>query len=363
MSIRPNSETLAVSQGKGMDTMSAKVSALMEALELWHCENFDAPVTVASFDSLEPGAALDPLKLPRPVHLDLDLSAEIEFVTGFELFARRPVLCPREIVGQNWADPRLRARMFLQCGNGLASGNDAIEATVHGLCEVIERDAMVRWFLDRSRAGTKATQLDLRTVGDEHVRELLDHLEERGVIVAAWELTTDIGIPAFAAAILDPPGWRAKDISYGFGCHLSPSVALSRTLTEAAQCRLTEIAGSRDDIPPKQYTPVDPARTRGFIKILREPAPTRDFAAIQDRSTSTIDGDLEVILESLRGAGLTSAAVFDMSRPNFDVAVVRVVVPELEAYTDVVEVHRGPRAKRWLTELARRHAGRGEGAA
>ena len=40
---------------------------------------------------------------------------------------------------------------------------------------------------------------------------------------------------------------------WGFGCHLDPGVAVARALTEAVQCRLTEISGHREDIKPRAY--------------------------------------------------------------------------------------------------------------
>ena len=44
LAIRPNSRSVAVSQGKGRTLDDAKASALMEAIEIWHAENFSAPV-------------------------------------------------------------------------------------------------------------------------------------------------------------------------------------------------------------------------------------------------------------------------------------------------------------------------------
>src|SRR5205814_10708133 len=78
-----------------------------------------------------------------------------------------------------------------------------------------------------------------------------------GVYVAAWDMTTDIGVPAYAAIIMDPPdlgAWRWHGAYSGFGCHLSPSIALLRALTEAVQSRVTFIAGSRDDMFRRDYT-------------------------------------------------------------------------------------------------------------
>src|SRR5690242_848779 len=41
--IRPNSRNISVSQGKGVTRALAKVSGIMEAVELWHAENPPLP--------------------------------------------------------------------------------------------------------------------------------------------------------------------------------------------------------------------------------------------------------------------------------------------------------------------------------
>ena len=43
MAIRPNSRSVAVSQGKGVHLAAAKASALMETVETWHAERISAP--------------------------------------------------------------------------------------------------------------------------------------------------------------------------------------------------------------------------------------------------------------------------------------------------------------------------------
>src|SRR6478735_6251482 len=43
MVCRPNGRSLSVSQGKGVDLVSAKVSGIMEALEAWHAEHILLP--------------------------------------------------------------------------------------------------------------------------------------------------------------------------------------------------------------------------------------------------------------------------------------------------------------------------------
>ena len=58
------------------------------------------------------------------------------------------VWLPFELVHTNYtlSGPET-AGCFVASTNGLASGNHKTEATIHGICEVIERDAHTLWHL------------------------------------------------------------------------------------------------------------------------------------------------------------------------------------------------------------------------
>src|ERR1700752_1277998 len=45
---RPNSRSLAVSQGKGVTLDCARVSGVMESIEGWHAERIDLPLRLAT---------------------------------------------------------------------------------------------------------------------------------------------------------------------------------------------------------------------------------------------------------------------------------------------------------------------------
>ena len=64
--VRPNARSLAVSQGKGLTLAAAKVSAIMEAVELHHAETVSGPLWWARPHEIG-GERLfvDPLALPR----------------------------------------------------------------------------------------------------------------------------------------------------------------------------------------------------------------------------------------------------------------------------------------------------------
>src|SRR5262249_33120742 len=156
---------------------------------------------------------------------------------------------PFELVTANYVFAPGYRPTFRITSNGLASGNHALEAVSHALCEVIERDAHALWSL-RSAGERRATVLDLASGDDPPCCHVLELLARAGIAARAWDITSDLGVPAYAAQICEPPErarWRPIGPAAGFGCHLAPGVALMRALSEAVQSRLTMISGSRDD--------------------------------------------------------------------------------------------------------------------
>lgn len=64
VAIRPNSRSLATSQGKGDALEAAKASALLESIEIWHGERCAAALRYETYDAMRShGSAVDPLQL------------------------------------------------------------------------------------------------------------------------------------------------------------------------------------------------------------------------------------------------------------------------------------------------------------
>ena len=75
MSVRPCSRSLSVSQGKGLDLDSAKVSAAMESVEGYHAERVTGPLELASHDELcQTHSLVDPFRLPLSIVRPLQTS-------------------------------------------------------------------------------------------------------------------------------------------------------------------------------------------------------------------------------------------------------------------------------------------------
>ena len=317
--IRPMGLSLSTQQGKGITPLAARVSALMESLETWSAERIELPVTRGSYRRLA-ARAVDVRALARS-RRRLDLDARWRWVEGVDIVADAPVLVPFEAVTLDTTFTR--PPVFDISSNGIASGNVLVEAIVHGLCEVIERDAEAAW---RRAGGDRRLVLD--TIEDPMCRGLIDRIVESGARVFVWDLASDTGVPCIGAAIMeDPrePAWRALGFYQGFGAHLVPEIAIARALTEAAQTRLTYIAGARDDFFPIDYErATDPDLMADLWARLAAPCDEPvGFDELPSSPPRSLGHALEILVERVRG----QVIVVDLTHPKLRVPVVKVIVP------------------------------------
>ena len=351
--MRPNSRSVAVSQGKGLDLTAAKVSGLMESVENFHAENIRAPLRYASAEELgRRDRVIDVASLPRVDGGAFDPGARCLWLLGREILGREAIWIPYEVVHTDYVVPLPGVSGALFIGDsGVASGNHPLEATSHAICELVERDA-VTLFRYGSDSARRERRLDLASVDDPGCRSVLARLERASVRVAVWDVTSDIGLPAFQATILDaePSHFRPLAPASGSGCHPCRDVALLRALTEACQARLTLIAGSRDDIGVATYLRNrNGALVEQTLAEMAEPPTARTFASVPTHSTATLNEDVAWELERLSAAGLREIAVVDLTLPEFAIPVVRVVIPGLEGIYDAPGFTPGRRLRRALT--------------
>jgi ribosomal protein S12 methylthiotransferase accessory factor len=349
MVCRPNARSLAVSQGKGVDLDAAKASGVMESIELYHAERVTRPLKLAAWNELRFSHDLVPVeKLPLLSVSVFHPDRPLLWIEGMDLLGSRPRWLPYELVHTNYTLPFPSGTgCFVMSSNGLASGNHPLEAVSHGLCEVIERDASALFrFLPAERQA--AARIDLATVDHSDCRAVLDRYAGAGVAAGVWDMTSDVGVPAFRCVIVDeaPNPFRPLGPVEGMGCHPTREVALLRALTEAAQARLTLIAGSRDDNGRDRYSRaqetdfIDRARARLREKGLRR------FGDVATHASDTFEDDLAWILGRLSSVGIEDVVVVDLTKTELGIPVVRVVVPGLETYHHVQGYVPGARARR-----------------
>jgi YcaO-like protein with predicted kinase domain len=340
VAVRPNSRSVSVSQGKGLDLTQAMASALMEAIEGFHAEEVDAGSRATLREIAASGrAVIDPLTLcttGRP----LDGDAPISWLEGFDLLQQEPCWVPAEVVHTDYTQPL--DGYFLAGSNGLASGNHLVEAISAAICELVERDAVALWSASGIRARAKRA-LDTASVDDPDCQALLAKYDAAGIDIRLWNVTTNVSIPAFVCDIRDPatpePGRLQR--FHGAGCHPDRAIALSRALTEAAQTRLTYIAGIRDDLLPAEYKePPNAEIVDALLDALRQECTPHSFQEVPGFTADDLGRDLRWQLERLHLAGFTRAIAVNLTRPEFEIPVVRLVIPGLEG--DIRHPHYTP---------------------
>ena len=250
--VTPLARDLTVHAGKGTTPVAARISAVMEAIERVSAESVDRRrVRTASFAGLtrrDPGGVIDPELFDLPYQTTYDPLLALSWISGSDLLAQRDVWVPLDLV----ISPASEGICTGVETNGLAAGNTYTEAVVHGLYEVIERDAAAHERFARLYADPSLTP-PIRVVDPDSLPAtpagLVGLLRERGVRVTIENLAHDLDVPVFRATISDRsfPGregtvWRFE----GLGCDLDAERAVTRAITEAGQSHTVFLVGARD---------------------------------------------------------------------------------------------------------------------
>ena len=347
LAIRPNARTVVGSTGKGATLVAAQVSGAMEAIEMHHAETAAFDVFEASLEDLQrqDRPLLDVHRIPSVRHQRLLPDVPLQWTAGQDLATGSPVLVPFSCV--HLRPPRkgfpLARSPFQRSSNGLASGNTRMEAILAGMYEVIERDA---YALARARPGfwsRSASVVDLRALHLPEVEPLLAACTAAEVMVMVLDITSDLGVPAFAARLFDL-AHPETGTAVGYGCHLDTEVALVRAITEAVQARVVvQVAGSRDDTTKYERWTMGLFASQ-MEEARRLQAQARHVPQVQ-MAGRCFANDLHLLMERLAAAGLPQVGVVDMQEPPFPVAVVRVVIPGLEGICTFPSYTPGRRAR------------------
>jgi ribosomal protein S12 methylthiotransferase accessory factor len=254
------------SSGKGTSETQAKASALCEAIERYSGVRNGTEITVTgSFREMRErfgGDAIHPNEVMRysnrqlegheawnkrkskfnVVPEALDESVPIDWTPVWSLTHARHKYLPTQLLYyQSKASADCDTFYSMGCSNGNASGNNLEEAVLQGFCELVERDAVALWWYNRLRKPGVA----VASFEEPYLLELIKHYKTLDREAWALDITSDLGIPAFAAVSRLSMG-PEEHIFVGLGCHLDARVALQRAFAELTQ--MVVLAKGREDI-------------------------------------------------------------------------------------------------------------------
>ncbi|MRG93717.1 TOMM precursor leader peptide-binding protein [Polyangium spumosum] len=337
----------SLSGGKGRTDIQAKTGAICESIERY-AGVFQGDEARVRRNSKELGEeALDPVLLmgysPRQyaerdrwnrhgemctwVPEPFDPARSIEWSPVWSLTEERRRFVPTAFCYYGY--PFREGPLFTRAdSNGCAAGNTRAEAVLQGFFELVERDAVALWWYNRLRA----PGVDLGSFEEPYLLETARHWRARGRELWALDLTSDLGIPTFAALSRQVEG-PFQSIVFGFGAHLDARLALLRAVTEHNQLLPFVFTGDPDKPSPggqivdwlRQATVESEPYLRPSGAAPRTP---RDFApsAFEDLREAVAH-----CVEIARGRGLETL-VLDQTRPDTDLVVVKVIVPGLRHF-------------------------------
>src|SRR5207253_1681058 len=223
----------------------ARVGAYMEAIEFAFAEYNRASLevyTIPAREVLDASARPDSILDFCPVmRAEIDLDEAVDCVQAKDIVSGASYRVPAELVF--FPHPKsLRGRTYFGSStNGLSSGNSVLEATVHGLAEVIERD-----ICSFQSVHDTSVLIDSRPF-PRSIGKIVSDLSLVGLELHVRYAANQFGLPYFMAVVAEPRTHDPVYINVGFGCNPSRRIALTRAVCEALQSRLSFIHGGRGD--------------------------------------------------------------------------------------------------------------------
>ncbi|MCU7826903.1 TOMM precursor leader peptide-binding protein [Kitasatospora sp. DSM 101779] len=231
--------------GRGRDYATCRTTAVAEAMERlggqwpwgkrtavrgsW-AELADDALDPRSFGLFPPERHPDPDGRYQPFTED----AVVSWVWGYSFGLARPVLVPEShaYYRTDWQPGAAADKPFtFEISNGCALGGCPEEAILHGILEVVERDAfLMTWY-----ARMPVPEVDLARAPDPRIRLVVDRLERTGYRVRAFDTTLAEAIPAFWVLAQDTGGDAARpQVVCTSGSALDPAAAVLSALGELA---------------------------------------------------------------------------------------------------------------------------------
>lgn len=336
-------QAMAHEEGGGaFTTAAARIATYGEAIERYcGCVYRADAFRRAAYDELQE-SAIDPTAVVNfsqnqreAMDRRSDLCGptdELSWVAGDALHTGETAFVPAQLVYLSYPpseEPFIRNPI----SSGLAAGESREMAVRNGLCELVERDAFVSYYLTE----TELPVIDPAS-GPPRIRRLVDRVTPNGLELTLLDATTDLGVPVGIAVLVDRNTQPAVTVAAAAG--VDAAGVIESALAEVAQTRLSAIhrldntAQTPDDIDAGEITGY---ADRGLFWAAHDRISDLDFWIESDRETSSSEFGMDTgencdPVEQVTAAGYESYAVDVTTRDisNLGVSVQRVVAPRLQ---------------------------------
>jgi ribosomal protein S12 methylthiotransferase accessory factor len=260
----------------------------------------------------------------------------IDWIPATRLHDRARVWLPADMCLRRSADGRDFTAPF-KLSTGCGAGASFDDAALHGLCELIERDAVALWW----RGGRRARAVDAEGKAGRAASALLSSLRGDEKRRVSWLLditTDDIGVPCVAAVSTAPDGFG---MACGFAARPTLQAAVRAAIFEMCQIELgrTVVEAKRREGGEAALNDADRAflRRTSEIDASRCPLLHPDGPSGDDAATCVVT--LQALTGRLLDLGI-EAFVLDLTRPVFAIPVARIIAPQLQLEPSAIVTRR-----------------------
>ncbi|HEV2071438.1 MAG TPA: YcaO-like family protein [Acidimicrobiales bacterium] len=343
--------------GKGIDAQATFVGGLGEISErllgVLHFSAIEKHLTLATYEDLVAAGrqVLGPEDVPlfapeqyaRPQfpYTPFDHDTPLRWLDGQNLLTGETVAVPAQMVLLYYKHHPDEARIAYPTTGGLAFHSQRLLALLHGVFEVIERDAInTRWY---GQVPPRRVLVDFRRLGSEAGRGWPTRWSTADLPeVEVYLNDTDLLFPVFTSFAVDVSRTR-RALLGGGGADSSRLRALTQALFELGQTRTSlkyyQSLGFKEiraDSTVSEMTDFfDTAMFYGFAENLplldwyRRTTETVDWADIPDYSALGAGDACHMVLTQMRDMGMTPLA-FEFTGASWPgVFVTKVFVPQL----------------------------------
>ena len=343
----PQSSNMAfnVSFGTGTSELQARVSALCEGIERYSCvyQGYEFSVDSAYTDlegAIHPHSLLlfDPnqyqnreqLNTSDAVHLDwipepFDEFIPISWIPAWSLSEECFKYVPAAYCYDHYFGP---GRRFCEYdSNGHATGSSLMEAILHGILELIERDSVGLWWYNQ----VQVPAYDLNSITHDAIRQIMHFVASLNRSLTILDITSDLGIPVFVAISTE----ESEHILLGFGAHFNPEQAILRALNELCQ-KLSVVLPLRRGIKAEDDL-LTPHQIAWWHEATLENQPylnplphstTLNSSIYSDNTRNTLLDYINLCIQATSCAGI-ELLVLDQSRPDAPLHATKVIAPGL----------------------------------
>ncbi|MFW7523353.1 YcaO-like family protein [Vibrio ostreicida] len=338
-------DTFTVFSGKGLNKSQCEVSAIAEGIERYCAESQNYPshkLIVTSYNKLkQQGHVIHPAQFHCPESSMFDSDEELEWVCATNLMNGESTYVTANVVFYPYQPTQGRA-LFRYFTTGLATGNNFHESIIHGLYEVIERDAAAL-----NKILRQSPVVPNRSIDNPDAQRIIAELAENGVDVIVRYITQkDVPVPVFSVICEDTKAYDPLFVNGGYGANLNKDIALLTALNEAVASRLGAISGAREDLAKFEqkrelhYQQYKRKYSYWFDKDSR----VIDYQDIPSEQYENCIEDMTHLITVLSEAGFKDILLVDLNQAGFPQPVVKMLVPGVERYSFKMECI-GQRAK------------------